>query len=156
MDSWKLLVRRTRQLWRLDWHSQGLLLQALVLFPVVAISLEFWGLKRTQAALGRVLLASTTQVGDGEVSPKMAATIRMVQVAARCYQPWANCLKKSLVLWGLLGRQGINSELRIGVRREEGNFQAHAWVESGGVVLNDTADVRSRFAMFDSSLEIQG
>jgi len=53
-----------------------------------------------------------------------------------------------LTLWWLLGRQGIASELRIGVRKEQGRFEAHSWVEYEGVTLNDELDVGSRFAAF--------
>lgn len=57
-------------------------------------------------------------------------------------------LHRSLTLWWLLGRQGIASELRIGVRKEQGRFEAHSWVEYEGVTLNDELDVGSRFAAF--------
>jgi hypothetical protein len=78
----------------------------------------------------------------------------MVKVATRYNLPWANCLKKSLVLWWLLRRQGIEGDLQIGVRHEQDKFEAHAWVEYEGVVLNDTQDVRSRFAMFERPIEV--
>jgi len=40
----------------------------------------------------------------------------------------------------------------IGVRKATGRFEAHAWVELRGVVLNDSADVRERFAAFDRAI----
>jgi hypothetical protein len=76
-------------------------------------------------------------------------TVRMVSVASRYSPAWTNCLRQSLVLWYLLRCQGIASELHIGVRRDGGEFQAHAWVESGGLTLNDGEDVRRRYATFD-------
>jgi hypothetical protein len=73
----------------------------------------------------------------------------MVSVASRYSPAWTNCLRQSLVLWYLLRRQGIASELHLGVRREAGEFQAHAWVEFGGLTLNDGQDVRRRYAAFE-------
>src|SRR5256884_4286895 len=35
----------------------------------------------------------------------------------------------------LLGRQGITSRLRIGIRKENGKLRAHAWVEREGTAL---------------------
>ncbi len=35
-----------------------------------------------------------------------------------------------------------------GVRKEQGRFEAHAWVEREGVALNDGSDVNVRFAAF--------
>jgi hypothetical protein len=151
----KLVSRKFRRVWELDGNSRWLLLQAFVLLPVVALSLKCWGLKRTQTALARLLPATELRLSSEERLPKAVKTIRMVQLAASYCQPWANCLKKSLVLWSLLRHQGISSELRIGVRKETEHFEAHAWVECEGVALNDTLDVRSRFAMFDSPIEVQ-
>jgi hypothetical protein len=61
----------------------------------------------------------------------------------------ANCLTRSLYLWWLLRRRGIDSQLRIGVRLNEGVLDAHAWVEYAGVPVNDRADVSADFAPFD-------
>jgi hypothetical protein len=33
----------------------------------------------------------------------------------------------------------VGHRIRIGVRREEGSFKAHAWVELGNLILGDTA-----------------
>ncbi|MEO1428197.1 MAG: lasso peptide biosynthesis B2 protein [Cyanobacteria bacterium J06632_19] len=154
MNWLKLVIRKSRKIWRLDRNSQWLLLQALLLLPLVAISLKFWGLKRTQTGLARLLPSAKNQVENSLRHSQIIKTIAMVRLAARYYQPWANCLKKSLVLWGLLRHQGIESELRIGVQREAIKFEAHAWVECEGFVLNDTPDVRDRYAMFESPIEV--
>ena len=46
----------------------------------------------------------------------------------------ARCLVRSLVLTDLLSRRGISSSFLIGVHAG-GSFEAHAWVEKGGVPL---------------------
>lgn len=180
MDWLKLAIRKCRSFWRLDGDDRWLLLHSFLLLGFVAISLKFWGFKRTQAALAKLLekkkpgfynnVGNNSEIWEKKKKPgfcdnvggeaeiwekkpgfyKIIKTTRMVQLAARYCQPWANCLKKSLVLWGLLRRQGIESELRIGVQKEEENFAAHAWVEYEGFVLNDRQNVRDRFSMFDS------
>lgn len=48
-----------------------------------------------------------------------------------------NCLEQSLVLWLLLRRRGVPATLRFGGRKHEAQFEAHAWVEWQGTVLND-------------------
>ncbi|MBE9198371.1 MULTISPECIES: lasso peptide biosynthesis B2 protein [unclassified Nodularia (in: cyanobacteria)] len=162
MDWLKLAVRKLRSFWGLDRNSRWLLLQALLFFPLVTLSLKFGGLKRTQSDLVRMLPPGKIVLPDSELtsqrlrdrSCKIIKTISMVQLAARYCQPWAKCLQKSLVLWGLLRHQGINSELRIGVKRDAESFEAHAWVEYEGFVLNDTQNVRDRFAMFDRPIEV--
>lgn len=48
------------------------------------------------------------------------------------------CLVRSLALRDLLVREGVRgASIRVGVRREQGRFQAHAWVTWRGRVLAD-------------------
>lgn len=51
--------------------------------------------------------------------------------------PWAKtCLTQALAAQVLLERRGYPAQLHIGaVRGEQGQFQAHAWVESGGRIV---------------------
>jgi Transglutaminase-like superfamily len=76
-------------------------------------------------------------------------TARMVRAAADHGPFHGNCLRQSLALWWLLRRQGIDSELRIGVRKSGARFEAHAWIEWRGRALNERADLRQRFAAFE-------
>jgi hypothetical protein len=63
-----------------------------------------------------------------------------------------NCLVRSLTLWWLLRREGIEGELHIGACKSESRFEAHAWVELGGVVLNDSSEVHKHYARFDAPI----
>ena len=77
---------------------------------------------------------------------------RMVSVAARHGVYRTNCLKQSLVLWWLLGRRGISSEIKIGVNKEgAGPLNAHAWVECGGHPLIGSEYTKQQFSAFESN-----
>lgn len=65
---------------------------------------------------------------------------RALERAARWRPSAARCLHRSLALHRWLRREGLASELRIGVRREGGRLTGHAWVELAGEVVNDHAD----------------
>lgn len=150
----KSLIRKGRLFLRLPPQQGFRLLQALVLFPIVAIGLHRLDLQRIQAILAALSpLPSSLPLATQE---QLEQTVHLVAVAARQYSPrWANCLKRSLVLWYLLRRQGISSDLRIGVRREQGEFQAHAWVEYQGRVLNDSPDIHGVFVAFEAAISSQ-
>ena len=83
---------------------------------------------------------------------QIALTARMVNAADRHGLVHPSCLVKSLTLWWLLGRQGIASELRVGVRKEAGNFEAHAWVEREGTAVNEPEERHHHYAAFDAAL----
>lgn len=76
----------------------------------------------------------------------------MVHSAAHYGPIRPTCLEESLALWYLLGEQGINPQLRIGVRKTDGKFEAHAWVEYQGQTLNQSNEVHKHYAAFDSDL----
>jgi hypothetical protein len=148
------LVSKASKFVRLSWQERALLLQALVLLPFVSFCLHLLGMGRTQYALAK-LCPHTISQSPETLWPQTETTARMVAIAAHYSQLWTNCLKKSLVLWYLLRRQGIISELRIGVQHEVGKFQAHAWVEYQNIVLNDNQNVRQHFAMFERPIEVK-
>jgi hypothetical protein len=131
------------------------LLQALALLSVMGLVLRCLGFRRWQAALARSApLARHSRMANpvrlGQQARRLAD---LVQTALRWVPTAPTCLHRSLTLWWLLRRQGIDGELRIGVRKAGSNLEAHAWVEYQGVVLNDQADVEHVFSPFDRSIE---
>jgi hypothetical protein len=52
----------------------------------------------------------------------------------------------------MLCRERIEGELHIGARKQSGKFEAHAWVELGGQVLNDDVEVHQHYARFDAPI----
>ncbi|NJL81868.1 MAG: lasso peptide biosynthesis B2 protein [Chloroflexaceae bacterium] len=146
MDWWKLLSRKCRTWSQLSCWEKTLFWQALALLVAVRGLLPLLGLKATARWLSCWLTAPPIQTVD-ETGARAIA--RQCQLAAR-YTRTGNCLQRSLVLHCLLRSRGIESELRLGVRRASAQFQAHAWVESGDAVLNDTPEAVSAYAAFGS------
>jgi hypothetical protein len=140
----------------LDPVARGLFLRATVLLPQICLSLLVRGFAATRAALQRFLPAKS------QVAPQLShrddarisRTARMVRAAAYFSLRRVTCLEKSLALWWLLGRQGIASTVRIGTRKKDGNFEAHAWVECGGVALDEQEEPHQRYAPFDEVLPV--
>ncbi|HMI53307.1 MAG TPA: lasso peptide biosynthesis B2 protein [Candidatus Saccharimonadales bacterium] len=79
---------------------------------------------------------------------KTKALASLTTATARRFFFSTSCLEQSLVIWFLLRRRGAPAVLRFGGRKEGGRFEAHAWVESEGVVLNDDGAVRQNFVPF--------
>ena len=63
-----------------------------------------------------------------------------------------NCLERSMTLWWMLRLKGVRGDLNIGARKQGSQFEAHAWVELGGRVLNDDAEIHAHYARFDSPI----
>ena len=143
---------RLRRFSALERPAQELFLRAVVLLPLVALSLRWRGFRETQGALRRFLSKANPEP-DAALAIKHAALIaHMVNAADRHGLVHPSCLVKSLTIWWLLGRQGIPSHLRIGIRKEKEKFEAHAWVERDGTALNEPDEPHHHYAAFDASL----
>jgi hypothetical protein len=142
---------RLRRFSALGRTARGLFLRAAALLPLISLSLRLRGFRKTQAFLQRFLSTSNNEA-DSAAPDRAALTVRMVRAAVRHGLGHPTCLEESLALWWLLGRQGIASALRIGVRKQDEKFEAHAWVEREGTALNEPESLHAHYAAFDAAL----
>ena len=142
---------RLRRFSALERPARSLFLRATVLLPLVALSLRWRGFRATQATLQRSLLNDNQEREAALVSKSAAMIAHMVNAADRHGLVHPSCLAKSLTLWWLLARQGISSHLRIGIRKKEEKFEAHAWVERDGIALNEPDEHHHHYAAFDAA-----
>jgi hypothetical protein len=141
----------------LDSEARGIFLRAAILLPVIAVNLRVRGFRATQESLLRFLAHPRLVSREGSTDPRLAfertrITARMINAAGRHAWPGSTCLEKSLALWWLLRRQGIESELRIGARKLDGKFEAHAWVERERIAVNEPQEGHRHYAPFNESL----
>jgi hypothetical protein len=143
----------------LDRLTQKMFLRALFTLPAVSLSLKLRGFQATRNVLQLTLSGVVPNQTLDSLKTRIAVTAHMVNSADRHGLVHPSCLAKSLTLWWLLGRQGITSNLRIGIRKENEKFAAHAWVERDGVALNEPEEHHHHYAAFDkafSSLPQEG
>jgi Transglutaminase-like superfamily len=143
--------RRFRKLPPLE---REIVVRAMVFLPLTEIGLRAMGFRRWKRMIEhfsppvprRRVLEPADQLG-------MAERIARAARSAELHGPGTpNCLERSLTLWWLLRREDIEGELHIGARKSESGFEAHAWVELRGVVLNDSSSVHRHYARFDAPI----
>jgi hypothetical protein len=61
--------------------------------------------------------------------------LRIMIVAASRYVPRATCLVQALAGYILFSKYGYTTSIKIGVLNENGEFEAHAWLEHGEKVV---------------------
>jgi len=127
--------------------------RALALLPVIATSLQLRGYQKTLRSLRQRAEGWCAQpIADPQNGARVEKTCRMIRAAEQYGWVRANCLEQSLALWYLLRRQGIVSNLRIGVRKEKEKLEAHAWVEFDGAALNQDESHHFHYAAFEEEL----
>ena len=128
--------------------------RASILLPWLRWSLRWRGYGKTFASLQKrvPVLGKETESRPGE-HEKVRAACRMVIAALHYSLLQYTCLEESLTLWYLLRKQGIAASLRIGVRKENERFEAHAWVEHRGEALNQDEAMHRHYAAFEQDLQ---
>jgi len=125
-----MIIRKLRAYRRLSRTERRLAIKSIVLVASVRLGLwllPFRTIQRASAYLGRPGGSGST-AGTREI-------VWAVRLASR-YVPRATCLVQALSTQILLGRHGHAGQVHIGVALDaQREFQAHAWVESGGEVL---------------------
>lgn len=137
----------------LSANERWLVMQTAVLLPATALLLRRLGFWRCYRAFARSTeRPSGNWQSSDDVIRKAERVAAIVAMTNERYSPlYAACLPKSLVLWRALRVRGLPAEFYLGVRTLMGPFEAHAWVEVGGVVLDDVPDVATIYAPFDLS-----
>jgi hypothetical protein len=143
--------KQIRRFSALERQAQKLFMRASVLLPLISVSLKLRGFRKTKASL-QYFLSTPCGSRNPESQARAVMTAQMVRAAGRYGIGQANCLKASLALWWLLARQGIASDLRVGVLKDGEKFDAHAWVECGGAALNEPETRHQHFRAFDAAL----
>lgn len=140
---------RWRPFAKLRPREQWMCFKAFGVLVVTAWGLRCLGFNRCYAALQRM-------AGPAESPPQareQAEQIWQLLKLTSMYGPYrGTCLSRSLALWWLLRRRGIETELRFGVRRQHNRIQAHAWVECQGRPLNAGRRVHERYAAFEGAI----
>lgn len=126
--------------------DRRLCLQALAAGAAIRIALRLLGYKRCRDWLDRLSRVPGAVNRVSADAGQAARVARFVRAAARHGPSGRNCLVDALTLWWLLRLQGIAGDIRIGVRKDAGALDAHAWVECGGLVLDEPADLSRPFA----------
>ena len=139
-------LARLRGLSGSQWWSIAV---SVVLLAPIQLMLKTRGLKRTAGFLA-ARSDRPLAVADRETAVSMAEAVSLV---AGRKVVGALCLGRSLLLWFLLRRRGMDAQLVIGAKAPvDDSWIAHAWVELDSRPINDADDVRERYGSFGLDL----
>lgn len=134
---------RLRRFLALPLAKQWLLLETTILLSLIVIALRIVPLRWLQQFTKRP--PTYTHIPDRR--SQLAWAVRKTSR----YIPLATCLPQALVTKLLFARYGYPTELRIGVvKDQDGQLEAHAWVESDGVIVVGSLPDISRYTPLPS------
>jgi hypothetical protein len=135
------------------FRSQGsegrrAILEVALVSTLVSAGFRLLGVARTQSLLRRWATATSVQRRQRLPEVHILSVRRAQGIVWRNLGTKGTCLTRSLTLWALLLRRGVETNLRVGFRKSEGKLEGHAWVEHHGIALNEAPDVSRKYTAF--------
>ncbi|HEV7670201.1 MAG TPA: lasso peptide biosynthesis B2 protein [Thermoanaerobaculia bacterium] len=130
-----------RRFWALPAIERRRLIRAALRLLSIDLRVRLKGFAAVAATLDR-----RRKVAGALGESSIPFWVRAVDVAARHHLYPMLCVPRALALRSFLAEEGVETELRIGVRKEGDRLAAHAWVEHRGTPIGESSAVGERFA----------
>jgi hypothetical protein len=128
--------------------------RSVLLRSLVWVTLYRTGLSALPFSVTKKWTVDTSTQASKPYDEKVVTEIvRGVRFASR-FVPYATCLTQALAARKLLGDAGQFAELKIGVAKSTGDFEAHAWLEIDGRIVLGKQSRHSRYVVLGSSAAI--
>ena len=126
-------MRRAWARWRgLSFQEKKLLLSMVLQLPLISAALRIFGFNRSHAwLLGHSQNAEFIHP-DAATLQTAERLAELANIAGRRGAVTATCLRQAMLLQWWLRRRGLDAKLKLGARIDQGQFDAHAWVELEG------------------------
>jgi len=124
------------------------------MLPLTILGLRLMGFQRCHRLCRRwAQPGASPSPRDGELE-RVQDTDRLVRWAAGTGPYRNSCLARALIVWSLLRREGIETRLRLGVRKQRERFQAHAWIEYQGQAVNQDRLAQHSYVPFEQTFPL--
>jgi hypothetical protein len=120
---------------KLSFEDKHILIKSFLLLWIVRIMLWTLPFSVIQKIIGRFTAVS------GELHGVPMEKLTWAVAVMSKYVPRATCLTRALTAQILFAGQNYSSNVKIGVSKTEGNFEAHAWLESNDKVILGESEV---------------
>lgn len=129
------------------WAVVPLIPEAVARLAVARVAL--WCLPYGRVIRLCGLLHSEPPAPGTHECPPLGPVRRAVSIASGRLVPWSTCLTRALAAHGMLRRRGYRSHLAVGLSKEDGRLQAHAWLRLGAHwVTGQAGHKRSRMVVW--------
>jgi len=134
---------------RLPWRSKRTVLQCGLILPFTYVGLKLISLKAFLNVLERLTSVAPKSCEYSQAEARKDTQL-FSAVTKRLPLP-LKCLGHSLALCWLLRWHGADAAVHIGLRKDNQGLDAHAWVQIGNLVINDSEDVAERYTRLSLS-----
>ena len=151
-----MLMTNLTKIRLLSKNERRLLLKSVLLLPVIHIALlilDYYRLRKVMENL-TPLKPIDKSVSEKAILQRAQEIAQIVSIAAQYGLYKATCLRRSLLVWWFLRKEGVGSKICFGVRMSECQLEAHAWVEYQGTIVNDSLKIHDQYTVLDEVLPL--
>jgi hypothetical protein len=136
------LARKFRKARSLSLREWGWFFEAYAVLTATKLQLLIAPRSIVERAVAKEDVPPAANPTAADINERMVSSFAMA-TGVHFLRP--NCLPRSLSLWRMLRRRGIDAVVRIGAKMSGRRLDGHAWVEVDGKVVNDRPDVAKEF-----------
>lgn len=144
------MLSKIRAFYDLPSSHKLIFLKISLLVPPVELSIKTIKFKRTYRVLN-FFISKNQKIVENETR-----LVRRYSNYLYLYQkqfPFlGKCLARSLTLWFLLKRAGIETELIFGMRKEDQKLLAHSWLKYKGESIINESETGENYIPFPESI----
>jgi hypothetical protein len=139
---WIAMKAKLRTVFSFSARDWILLAQAWSLLLVIDIALRILPFRKVQIWMKS---QQEKEISAAQAEILIRRSSDFVELAARNHLYPMTCLRRSLVKQYLLSQRGVNTDLFIGVRRNQEKLEAHAWLEYQGQPIGEKEPPTGQF-----------
>jgi hypothetical protein len=143
------MLSKIKHFWLLPISHKTIFLKIITLVPLVELGVRTIGFKRVFNLLNRFPEKTSDATEKTKLFNKHGFHMHLFQ---RNFPYLGRCLARSLTAWFLLKKKGIETELKFGMKKENGELLAHAWIEYEGVPLRTDSTAHNEYVAFTDSV----
>ena len=135
-------MAKALRIFNLSFSDKCLSLEAYFLLGIARMAVLVLPFRWIASRLGEQIPIDAADVESDTISnAKLRRIGRAIRRAGR-YTPWkSNCLAKAIAGQFMLRRRRIGNTVYFGVFKINGEFEAHAWLRSGEMILSGGGDL---------------
>ena len=150
-----MMFRKIRTFRRLEPNLRRMALEIVLLPLTVRAGFVLAGTVRTTRLLSAWSRRNNVNRVPDASAKLIADAVRLQRIVRGSLGIGGTCLVRSLVLQAVMRRRGLETALRIGVRKVGAVAEGHAWLEYQGTPVNETTGVTSTYVLFEGAAMLE-
>ncbi len=145
-----MILDKLRTFRGLGRRGRCLAVESLLLPSLIRLGFHLVGVTRTSSLL-ELWSRSARNIDPAEPGVLIQESVRIQRIVRNSTGLCGTCLTRSLALQAILRKRGVLTDLRVGVRKESGLMEGHAWLEYQDLPINESRVLVATYVLFDAA-----